>query len=412
MAKNQKKSDPKEIWDEPAQNKSTIFQNKNDNENDNEKINAKIMADKPMTWGRKLQLFIYGIMVATVGACSFYGAYTLSDGMESTERFLASVLTAILAMLVSIWIVSPIMEYAIKQGTKLANYLLKMPIQDILGGVIGLILGLIIASLLNTVIESIPIIGPYLAIISFAFCGYIGIIITYKKRQEIMTLWLSRSQNQKDAICEPCEEEIVHPLEMASRPKILDTSVIIDGRIADICRTGFVEGKLIIANFVLDELRRVADSQDVLKRNRGRRGLDVLNRLRKDMPDRIIVTDIDYPEIIEVDSKLLRLTQEMEGMVLTNDFNLNKVAQVQDVMVLNINELVNALKPVVLPGEKMKVEVVQDGKEANQGVGYLDDGTMIVVENGREFLGQTITVEVSSVLQTAAGRMIFVRASK
>lgn len=192
-------------------------------------------------------------------------------------------------------------------------------------------------------------------------------------------------------------------------PKILDTSVIIDGRIFDICQTGFVEGPLVIPSFVLDELRHVSDCSDSLKRTRGRRGLDILNKIQKELPIEVQIWEGDFPEINEVDSKLLKLTQKLDGKVLTNDYNLNKVAEVQGVTVLNINELSNAIKPVVLPGEDMKLTIVKDGKESGQGIAYLDDGTMIVVEGGRKYIGEEIDVTVTSVLQTAAGRMIFAK---
>ena len=185
--------------------------------------------------------------------------------------------------------------------------------------------------------------------------------------------------------------------------------MIIDGRIADICRSGFLEGQLLVPNFVLDELRHIADLPDVLRRNRGRRGLDILNRMQKDMPGRIEIIEVDYPEIAEVDNKLLRMAQDLKCQVITNDYNLGKVAQVQGVKILNINELADALRAVWLPGETISVHIVQAGKEPNQGIAFLDDGTMIVVENGRQHIGQQVAVEVSSVLQTSAGRMIFVR---
>lgn len=189
----------------------------------------------------------------------------------------------------------------------------------------------------------------------------------------------------------------------------MDTSVIIDGRIFDICQTGFVEGPLVIPGFVLNELRHISDSADGLKRNRGRRGLDILNKIQKELSIETQIYEEDFPEIAEVDAKLLKLAQVLNGKVVTNDFNLNKVAEFQGVPVLNINELANAIKPVLLPGEEMKVVVMKDGKEASQGIAYLDDGTMIVVEGGRKFISEEIMVVVTSVLQTAAGRMIFAK---
>ena len=193
-----------------------------------------------------------------------------------------------------------------------------------------------------------------------------------------------------------------------SRPKILDTNVIIDGRIADICRAGFVEGPVLVPKFVLEELQQIADSSDSLKRARGRRGLDILNQMQKEL-------DLEVPEFAtddaseEVDARLVLLAREVGGAIITNDFNLNKVAELQGVEVLNVNELANALKPVVLPGEEMKVTIIKEGKEKEQGIGYLDDGTMIVVEGARRLIGDTLDVSVTSVLQTVQGKMIFAR---
>jgi uncharacterized protein YacL len=193
------------------------------------------------------------------------------------------------------------------------------------------------------------------------------------------------------------------------RYKILDTSVIIDGRIADVCETGFVDGTLVIPQFVLKELQLVADSSDSLKRNRGRRGLDILQKIQKMAGVEVIVSDVDFPEVREVDLKLIELARTLEGKIVTNDFNLNKVAQLRGVDVLNVNELANSLKPVVLPGEIMKVFILKEGKEYNQGVAYLDDGTMVVVDNARKMISKTIDIVVTSVLQTTAGKMIFGR---
>jgi uncharacterized protein YacL len=193
------------------------------------------------------------------------------------------------------------------------------------------------------------------------------------------------------------------------RYKILDTSVIIDGRVADVCETGFVDGTLVIPQFVLKELQLVADSSDSLKRNRGRRGLDILQKIQKMSGVEVMISDLDFPEVREVDLKLIELARALQGKIVTNDFNLNKVAQLRGVDVLNVNELANSLKPVVLPGEIMKVFILKEGKEYNQGVAYLDDGTMVVVDNARKMISKTIDIVVTSVLQTTAGKMIFGR---
>ena len=202
---------------------------------------------------------------------------------------------------------------------------------------------------------------------------------------------------------------LFHATGPTRRFKILDTSVIIDGRIADVCDTGFIDGTLVIPQFVLKELQLVADSGDSLKRNRGRRGLDILQKIQKMSGVEVMISDVDFPEVKEVDLKLIELARTLQGKIVTNDFNLNKVAQLRGVEVLNVNELANSLKPVVLPGEIMKVFILKEGKEYNQGVAYLDDGTMVVVDNARKMISKTIDVVVTSVLQTTAGKMIFGR---
>jgi uncharacterized protein YacL len=189
--------------------------------------------------------------------------------------------------------------------------------------------------------------------------------------------------------------------------RILDTSVIIDGRMADICDTGFIEGDLIVPRFVLDELQQIADSSDHMKRSRGRRGLDILNRMQKSDGININIVDVDFPKLKGVDAKLIALGKREGGKIVTNDYNLNKVAELQGIKILNVNELANALKPVVLPGESMVVKIIKEGKEQDQGVAYLDDGTMVVVDSGSKYIGKNVQVTVTSVLQTTAGRMIF-----
>ncbi|HHP50856.1 MAG TPA: PIN/TRAM domain-containing protein [Moorella mulderi] len=286
------------------------------------------------------------------------------------------------------------------QGIRwIEDRLQKIPLQEILSGALGLISGLIIANLIGTSFYRLPWIGPYISMVANLLLGYLGWSVGSKRREDIWALFTylprrgSRDKKEEARAC----------------PKILDTSVIIDGRIADIIKTGFIEGTIIIPAFVLEELRHIADSPDSLRRNRGRRGLDILNKIRKETGITVKVVDTDFEDLTEVDSKLVRLAQKLSAAILTNDYNLNKVAELQGVKVLNINELANAIKPVVLPGEEMTVQIIKDGKEMGQGVAYLDDGTMIVIENGRRYMGQTIPVQVTSVLQTAAGRMIFAR---
>jgi len=258
---------------------------------------------------------------------------------------------------------------------------------------IGMSVGLAGAALILHLIKtSSQTDNPYLNVALPVILGYAGAMTAYRYRGLIPSLKVAKNPGAAE-----------------SSYKILDTSVIIDGRIVDICKTQFIEGTLLIPRFVLRELQHIADSLDVLRRNKGRRGLDKLRELQE-LPDiDVQVIDEDYPDIQEVDAKLIRLARELNAKIITNDFNLNKVAELQGVTVLNINDLANALKPIVLPGETMTIKIIKEGKEFNQGVGYLDDGTMVVVENGRQFLGQTVLVEVTSTLQTAAGRMIFTR---
>lgn len=283
------------------------------------------------------------------------------------------------------------------------NELQKFPALEIGISSIGLIIGLIIAYLLSQPLFNleIPYIGVVGSIILYGLFGYLGITIPFKRRDDITSSLGSMNLAKKG------KEKTKSNYK--SSPKILDTSVIIDGRIADIIKTGFIEGPLVIPVFVLEELQHIADSSDGLKRNRGRRGLDILNKIQKELDVEIIIHEKKFDDIQEVDSKLLKLTQLLKGKVITNDYNLNKVAEVHKIDVLNINELANSVKPVVLPGEEMKVTIVKDGKESGQGLAYLDDGTMIVVESGRKYIGETIDVLVTSVLQTSAGRMIFAK---
>lgn len=250
-------------------------------------------------------------------------------------------------------------------------------------------------------INSIPIVGGILTFITYGFLGYLGIKIALKSKDDLFNI--SRLSRLSPSIKEKSTKKEGKTIP----PKVLDTSVIIDGRIADICKTGFIEGKLIIPKFVLDELQHIADSSDDLKRVRGRRGLDILNIIQKELDIEVEISEAKFDDIPEVDSKLLKLAQVLGGKVVTNDYNLNKVAQFQGVEVLNINELANAIKPVAIPGEEMIVQVVKEGKEHSQGIAYLDDGTMIVVDGGKKHMGETIRVLVTSVLQTPAGRMIF-----
>ena len=323
--------------------------------------------------------------------------YNLSVTDRTSILALVSVLGGLLGYAGSV----PLLN-SIWRGTSWAeNKLGKMPFPDILSGVAGLIIGLIINRLLADSLARIPWAGGFLPTASAILLGYLGLSVGIKKREEIAYLiGLFAPRLRREAA----------PRDSGGPPKILDTSVIIDGRIADVCKTGFVEGPLVVPAFVLEELRHIADATDSLKRNRGRRGLDVLDAIQKLGKPQVQILDRDVgADNEEVDSKLVQLAKKMKARVVTNDYNLNRVAQLHGVEVLNVNELANALKPVVLPGEDMTVQVIRDGKEQGQGVGYLDDGTMIVVEGGRRHIGEQVPVQVTSVYQTGAGRMIFAR---
>jgi uncharacterized protein YacL len=270
-----------------------------------------------------------------------------------------------------------------------------VPGHHMVGGLIGGVIGLFGARLVWGALDGLDIVGGHFVhAFLVAFLGYMGIVVGGTKGE-----WFEPAR----IIAAFRDSARLHQY------KVLDTSVIIDGRIADICETGFLEGTLVVPQFVLRELQQVADSSDSLKRNRGRRGLDILQKMQKIAHVTVQIVETDFPEVREVDLKLIELARRMTGKIVTNDFNLNKVAQLRGVPVLNINELANSLKPVVLPGEVMRVFVIKEGKEAGQGVGYLDDGTMVVVDQARKALGKTIEVSVTSVLQTTAGKMIFCR---
>nr|WP_223155180.1 PIN/TRAM domain-containing protein [Alkalibacillus aidingensis] len=311
------------------------------------------------------------------------------------------VIGAIILFLLTFWLVDYIVDFL----KIIEEKLVRIPVADLLFGSLGLIVGLIIAFLVNIYLQGMemPIVSEILPLFVTVILGYLGFQVGFKRRNEFVGLLTVRKGDKGKEIGLKTEDDLT------IRPKILDTSVIIDGRIADICETQFLEGSIIIPHFVLEELQHIADSSDVLKRNRGRRGLDILNRLQKEVPVDVQIYEGDFEDIHEVDSKLVKLTKLLDGVLVTNDFNLNKVSEFQNVTVLNINDLANAVKPVVLPGEEMNVHVIKAGKEDKQGVAYLDDGTMIVVEEGKNYIGDAIDVIVTSVLQTSAGRMIFAK---
>jgi uncharacterized protein YacL len=320
----------------------------------------------------------------------FYQAYNaVLSGNQGRLSVIASF--TLLGILVAFLFASGLFSRLIRTGEQLRA----MKTSEKLSTVVGVVLGLLITLMLYPIlVHLLGNLGGWVTVLVGIMLVYLGIVIASSMKED---LWGRVSLSGGDEVTVQQE-----------RCKILDTNVIIDGRVADICRTGFLEGPIYVPGFVLDELQHIADSSDGLKRARGRRGLDILNQMRTELKMMVRTYDNTDPnDRDEVDSKLVKLAKELNGVIVTNDFNLNKVAELQGVKVLNINELANALKPVVLPGEEMTVTIIKEGKEINQGVAYLDDGTMIVVEGARRHIGETLDVVTSSVLQTVAGKMIF-----
>ncbi|MDD5449463.1 MAG: PIN domain-containing protein [Candidatus Omnitrophica bacterium] len=322
-------------------------------------------------------------------------------------RIFFIILSTVIGFFTGISFISPEMKWGIIGGMTgffasvvlitFESWMRKVSVRNLSAAVFGLIFGLFMSWVLTSAIKLVPMdpraFSTIQIILTLIFC-YLGMVIAIRGKDEfnlVIPYVKFTRQDQRDEII------------------LLDTSVIIDGRIADICSTKFIEGRIVIPRFVLKELQQIADSPDALKRNRGRRGLDILNRIQKDTTMDVKIEEEDFPDIPDVDAKLVKLAQLLGAKVLTNDYNLNKIAQLQSVTVLNINELANALKPVVLPGELLEVRIVKEGKEFNQGVAYLEDGTMIVVDNTRNLIGQTVRAVATSVLQTSAGRMIFAK---
>ena len=302
------------------------------------------------------------------------------------------------------WAAPFLMNLIMRFSERMAMYLADLPTSDIFVLAIGVILGLIVAALLGTSFSRLPIIGPYISLIFSILGAIVGAKVALNKRTDIVSffnrIWFS------SRVKESSKKTASH---VSRTHKLLDTSVLIDGRILEIIRLGFLEGTIIIPKFVLEELQKIADSADTLKRNRGRRGLDIVQELKDLKNVSIEIVDKDFDDLTEVDAKLVRLAAQMKGVLATNDFNLSKVAKIQGVPVFNVNYLANALKQAVLPGEELRIFLAKEGKEQGQAIGYLDDGTMVVVENGKRSVNQTVPVTVTSVLQTSAGRMIFAK---
>lgn len=338
----------------------------------------------------------------------------MQGGLSQSEELWAGIFFVFIFGVIFYRIAPALTRKSRKVADTIENDLQGVSPNALIGGTVGLVVGLVIAYLLTQIYQDVitqKSLYLTVTILLYAAMAFLGSVVGSKKGPELISIYSAgrRAQQAKAAAEENSYGYNAKDKKTQRVPKILDTSVIIDGRILEIMKTGFLEGPVVIPEFVLVELRHIADSSDGLKRNRGRRGLDILNKIQTEYGIEIYNTDSEktLKEIPEVDVKLLKLAQIMKGKVVTNDFNLNKVAVIKGVPVLNINELANALKPMVIPGETMTVALIKQGKDHSQAIGYLDDGTMIVVEDGRRQIGQTVDINVTSVLQTAAGRMIF-----
>jgi uncharacterized protein YacL len=342
---------------------------------------------------------IIGMIV--LGTSGVYLGISFGTSFPSTSAEIAlySIIFGLIGALIGL-ILTPYLT--IRPAQSIRKGLAQVDAQTLLAGLVGLIVGLAIAALLAFPLSLLPSpFGEILPFIGALVFSYFGVTVFVMRQHDIFSILLSRLPRR------PIEgDEVTHP---KTRTILMDTSVIIDGRIADIARTGFLTGTLLVPRFVLNELQYIADSADGLRRQRGRRGMEILSTLQKEPSVPTEISDINVEGTREVDDKLIILARQMKCPILTNDYNLNRVAEIQGVNVLNINELANAVKAILLPGETLQVNVIQEGKEVGQGVGYLDDGTMVVVENGINYLHSNIPVTVTKVLQTAAGRMIFAK---
>jgi uncharacterized protein YacL len=346
-----------------------------------------------------IEFFFRLIGAIAIGAGAAYLGALFSDliGVQSQRQFYI-VLLGLVGILTGLILTPYITTRPLKH---IRDSLVKMPTERLVAIILGIFMGLIAASLLTLPLSSLP--APFKQILppasAVVLCYFSIVILTLRQQDLRSALSYFREERRSSSSSLTPEDRVI----------LLDTSVIIDGRITDIAKSGFIRSTLLVPNFVLTELQHIADSPDSLRRNRGRRGMDVLQILQNECPIPVRITDMDVSEVREVDSKLVALARELNCPIMTNDYNLNRVAEIQGVTVLNINDLANAVKAIFLPGEEFSVKVVQEGREEGQGVAYLEDGTMVVIEDGRSLIQQTISVVVTKVLQTSAGRMIFAR---
>ena len=344
--------------------------------------------------GNAIARIVGAVVVATIGGLvAIYVAGELGLSRLIYGGIGAAAGALLGAVLTPILVVRPFLA--------LRSRIRQAPAQQLVAGVIGIVVGLIVAALVSLPLSFLP--PPFrqvLPLLAAALSGYLGVLLLTTRHRDIFGLFRGRTPVAEEA----GEREQERPSHV-----LLDTSVIIDGRIADISATGFIAGDMLVTNFVLNELQHIADSPDALRRNRGRRGLDMLRKLQSEAVTPVRIIDLDVEGVREVDEKLVVLAKQLNYSIVTNDYNLNRVAELQGVQVLNINELANAVRAVLLPGESLVITIIQEGKEIGQGVGYLDDGTMVVVEDGSPYLDRDMGVVVTKVLQTSAGRMLFAR---
>lgn len=341
---------------------------------------------------RIIGLFVFGI----IGG---YWGFDLAQ-LGGTDPLYNTILLTMVGMLFGL-VMTPYLST--RPVRALRKTLSRVTAETLFASLLGLITGLLIAALLSFPLSLLPApFGNVMPFVGVLFFGYFGIAIFVMRQHDLIGMLRSFGSDNASVSAHKTWQE-------GGRTILLDTSVIIDGRIADIARTGFLPGTLLIPRFVLNELQYIADSPDALRRQRGRRGMEVLAELQKAPDVSVRISDLDVEDVREVDDKLVILARQMRAPILTNDYNLNRIAELQGVAILNINELANAVKSVVLPGETLSLQIIQEGKEYGQGVGYMDDGTMVVVEDGSQHIGKTRTVTVTKVLQTAAGRMIFAK---
>jgi uncharacterized protein YacL len=326
-----------------------------------------------------------------------------ADGYTMIYMIIGGIVGAILGL-----VLTPLITT--KPARSVRRIMSKVPAHTLVMGLFGLVAGLIVGALLSIPLSNLPLpFGSFMPLVTVLITSYFGVVIFVARHDDILHVFRQRLPSKSVESVEGDGSTALQNSPANLRTILLDTSVIIDGRIGDVARTGFLVGSLLIPRFVLNELQYIADSPDNLRRQRGRRGMEVLAQLQKDASLPLKISDIDVDGVREVDEKLVVLARQMNALILTNDYNLNRVAELQGVTILNINDLANAVKSILLPGEVISIRIIQEGRESSQGIAYLDDGTMVVVEDGKQLIGNEATVTVTKVLQTSAGRMIFAR---